>query len=148
MSSPTTKADEIQNRMRSMRYELGDDVQGVVENVRLIADWRYYVRTYPWVCLSVAAAAGFLIVPSSQSVWSDRPSPADSDQGQPNSTPVRPSLGGRISSRLMNAAAGMLLQGGLAVASSQLNQFLQGWQRKPDAPGNGELGGSHEEPHR
>jgi hypothetical protein len=32
-------------------------------SARTKVDWRYYVKTYPWVCLGAAAALGFLIVP-------------------------------------------------------------------------------------
>jgi len=60
-NSPETKA--IRQRMEEMRYDLDEDVQEIVEDARDMGDWRYYVRTYPWVCLGVAWAFGYFLVP-------------------------------------------------------------------------------------
>lgn len=53
----------IQARMKELRRDLDDDVQDIVEDARDMRDWRSYVRTYPWLCLGAAVAAGYLIVP-------------------------------------------------------------------------------------
>lgn len=60
-NSPETKA--IRQRMEEVRCDLDEDVQEIVEGVRDMGEWRSYVRTYPWVCLGAALAAGFWIVP-------------------------------------------------------------------------------------
>ena len=62
--STTPAADEIERQMRALRSELREDVHEIVENARVMADWQYYVRTYPWLCLGAAAALGFVLVPS------------------------------------------------------------------------------------
>jgi hypothetical protein len=57
----------ILQRMSEVRCDLDEDVQEIVEGARGMGKWRYYVRTYPWVCLGAALAAGYLIVPRRQS---------------------------------------------------------------------------------
>jgi hypothetical protein len=57
------RADEIQRQMAELRIDLHRDVEGIVDSARALADWRYYVRKYPWVCLGGAAVLGYLIVP-------------------------------------------------------------------------------------
>ena len=53
----------ILQRMKDVRRDLDEDVQEIVEGARDMGKWRYYVRTYPWLCLGAAVAAGYLIVP-------------------------------------------------------------------------------------
>ena len=55
---------DICRQVNEVRCNLVNDVEELVESARTLADWRYYVRAYPWVCLAGAAAAGFLAVPS------------------------------------------------------------------------------------
>lgn len=59
--SPETKA--IRQRMESMRRDLDEDVQEIVESAREMGDWRSYVKAYPWAFLGTAFVAGYLIVP-------------------------------------------------------------------------------------
>lgn len=56
-------ADDIQRQMSQIRCDLHEDVRGIVENARVISDWKYYVRRYPWACMTGAAALGYLVVP-------------------------------------------------------------------------------------
>jgi hypothetical protein len=53
----------ILQRMEEVRCELDEDVQEIVEGARVMGEWRYYVRTYPWICLGAALAGGYLVVP-------------------------------------------------------------------------------------
>jgi hypothetical protein len=59
--SPATQA--ILQRMEEVRCDVDEDVQEIVEGARDMGKWRYYVRTYPWICLGAALAVGYLIVP-------------------------------------------------------------------------------------
>lgn len=59
--SPETNA--IRRRMEDVRCDLDEDVQVIVEGARGMADWRSYVKSYPWVCLGAALAVGYVIVP-------------------------------------------------------------------------------------
>jgi len=57
------EAAAILRRMKEVRRDLDEDVQEIVEGARDMGQWRSYVRNYPWVCVGVALAAGYLIVP-------------------------------------------------------------------------------------
>jgi hypothetical protein len=64
VSKSADTAEDIQSQMRQVRRELGEDAQEIVDNARILADWKHYVRTYPWICVGVALAAGYFLVPS------------------------------------------------------------------------------------
>lgn len=55
--------ENIQRRMRDLRQEFDSDMLRVVADARELTDWRHYVRTYPWLCVGLAAAVGYLVVP-------------------------------------------------------------------------------------
>jgi hypothetical protein len=59
----SNEVEEIRRRMAQIRREMHEDVQGVVASAETATDWRSYVRSYPWLSLGLAVAAGFLIVP-------------------------------------------------------------------------------------
>jgi hypothetical protein len=61
---PVSEADQIRQEMVRVRSELHDDVGDVVASARALTDWKQYVRSYPWICLGLAAAAGYWIVPA------------------------------------------------------------------------------------
>ena len=46
---------QIRHSMAFIRRELNEDMQQVVRSARTLADWRYYIRNYPWACVGVAA---------------------------------------------------------------------------------------------
>jgi hypothetical protein len=50
--------------MHDLRGQLDNDVEEVVDSAKEFTDWRTYVRSYPWACVGVAAAIGYLVVPS------------------------------------------------------------------------------------
>jgi hypothetical protein len=54
--------------MQQLRCEIDGDVEDMAASARNVADWKHYVKTYPWVCLGTAAALGFLIVPKRSKV--------------------------------------------------------------------------------
>jgi hypothetical protein len=49
--------------MAIIRRDLRQDVNAVVQGAEQAADWRHYVRRYPWVALGGAVVAGYLAVP-------------------------------------------------------------------------------------
>lgn len=59
----SSSAEPIRSRMESLRGQLVQDVDDVVESAKSMIDWRVYVRKYPWACLGAAAAVGYLLVP-------------------------------------------------------------------------------------
>lgn len=70
MAPVTTRSeiDEIRRRMAQIRHELHEDMQEVVSGAEGAIEWRRYVRRYPWVAVSLAAALGYLIVPKRRKV--------------------------------------------------------------------------------
>ena len=63
MATAPTDIDDIRRRMAQIRRELHDDVQGVVAGAEAVADWRRWVRNYPWACIGVAFTVGYLVIP-------------------------------------------------------------------------------------
>ena len=55
--------DAVQARMQGIRCDIDQGLEDVSASARSMVDWKYYVKTYPWVCLGTAVALGFLIVP-------------------------------------------------------------------------------------
>jgi hypothetical protein len=149
--SPTPAAEEIQRQMRDVRSELRNDVQDLVDNARVMTDWHYYVRSYPWLCLGAAAAVGYLLVPSRVQVFKPDAQMLANLVRQHQvavKTEVKPQPSGGLLGGLVNMAAGAALQGAMAIASQQLNQFLRGLAT-PASPPPQPMGGSgYEEPLR
>jgi hypothetical protein len=63
MIDASVETQAILERMADMRYDLDEDVQGIVEGARDMSQWRSYVRAYPWWCLGGALALGYLLAP-------------------------------------------------------------------------------------
>ena len=127
------KAEAIRTQMRQVRRELGEDVEGLVDNAQVLTDWRYYVRTYPWLCVGAAAAVGFLIVPSRAQVV--RPDPALMAElakarkivVTPNAEPpTKSTLAGSLGSLIGNA----LLHAGLTLVKQQLSTRVDSYIRR------------------
>jgi len=53
----------IRRRMAQVRRGLDEDVQDIVDVARDMAEWRYFVKTFPWLCLGTAVVGGYLLVP-------------------------------------------------------------------------------------
>jgi hypothetical protein len=60
---PSTDISEIQRRMAQIRHDMHQEVQGAVKGAQVLADWRSLIRSHPWLSMSLASAAGYLIVP-------------------------------------------------------------------------------------
>ena len=147
--STTPAAEDIQRQMRDVRSELREDVQEIVENARIMADWQHYVRSYPWLCLGAAAALGFVLVPPRvQVVKPDSRMLADlvrQHQVAINAE-VKSQPPPGIADRCANLASGLVFQAVVALANHQLHQFLQGLSSPKSSPAGGGL--DHEESHR
>jgi hypothetical protein len=68
-------ADEIRRRMAELRRELSTDVREVSRQARVMTDWRFYVRRFPWTMVGVAAVAGYLLIPKRKEVKVISPDP-------------------------------------------------------------------------
>jgi hypothetical protein len=56
-------AEAIRRRMAELRRELTGDVREVSRGARVMTDWTFYVRRFPWVVVGIAACAGYLLIP-------------------------------------------------------------------------------------
>jgi len=63
MKRNSPEATAILHRMDEVRCNLGDNMQEIVKEARELGEWRSYVKSYPWVCVGAAVAAGYLIAP-------------------------------------------------------------------------------------
>lgn len=63
VATAPNEIEEIRRHMAQIRRELHEDVQDVVAGAEAVADWRRYLRMYPWAAVGLAFAAGYLIVP-------------------------------------------------------------------------------------
>jgi hypothetical protein len=75
MMTHSDQADQLRREMARIRVELGEEAQQIAQHARTMTDWRYYVSSYPWGSMAVAAAVGFMAVPRRLEVI--RPSPED-----------------------------------------------------------------------
>lgn len=58
-----TTTETICREMNDVRWQMNNDVGGLVDSVKTLGDWKYYVARYPWICLAGAAAIGFAVIP-------------------------------------------------------------------------------------
>jgi hypothetical protein len=65
--SNSTEIEDIQRRMAQIRHDMHSEVLGAVQGARALTDWRSLIRTYPWVTVGIAAAAGYFLVPRRRS---------------------------------------------------------------------------------
>lgn len=131
-------ADEIQKQMRKTRRELGVGVSDIVEKARVMTDWKHYVRTNPWLCLGAAGILGYLLVPQkfqlSQSSMEPIIELGKAARDTADATKPSASVSSSIFSLMLGMLGPTLLQGGMALASQQLNSLLQ---PPPEASTNG-----------
>jgi hypothetical protein len=64
MATLSDEISEIQRRMAGIRHEMHQEVQEAVRGAQSLTDWRSVVRTFPYLTMGVAAAAGFMLAPS------------------------------------------------------------------------------------
>lgn len=67
------RAEQIRRTMAYIRRELDVDVADVEQSARTLLNWRYYTQNYPWACLAVASAVGYLVVPRKLEIHSPDP---------------------------------------------------------------------------
>lgn len=68
--SKTEQADKIQQRMKSIRKDMKDEVIHVKQSAHTLTDWHFYIRKYPWACMGIAAAVGYMVVPRKLNIQS------------------------------------------------------------------------------
>jgi hypothetical protein len=61
-------AETICRRMAELRRDLDCDVREVSRGARVMTDWKFYVRKFPWAVVGVALVAGYMLVPKRRPV--------------------------------------------------------------------------------
>ena len=61
-------AEKVRRRMAELRRELECDVRDVSRGARVMTDWKFYVRRFPWAVTGAALVAGYLLVPKRKPV--------------------------------------------------------------------------------
>ncbi len=125
--SNSRSADDIIRDMQQVRRELRADVAGIVDRAQDIVDraqdmtdWRYYVRSYPLVCLGAAAVVGYLLVPTRVKHLNTR----DQEVKLVTPTKEKSSVGTTLIATAGGIVTSLLMQAASTFAKQQLNQIL------------------------
>ena len=121
------EVENLRARMASIREDLGEDVEAVVEQARELTDWRNVVKKHPVLSITAAAAVGFLLVPKRLNVMS--PSSHELEQlAKSNRLVVKPRAEVRrqagLVSPIVNVVAGAVLRSALAIAGQHVGRLL------------------------
>lgn len=66
--SPDDSAAKIRRRMAELRRELECDVREVSRSARVMTDWTFYVRRFPWAMAGLAVGAGYMLIPKKKEI--------------------------------------------------------------------------------
>ncbi|MEX2307021.1 MAG: hypothetical protein WD738_05485 [Pirellulales bacterium] len=66
--SADDQAEDIRQRMVELRRELSCDIHEVGQSARVMTDWTFYVRRFPWATAAVVAAVGYMLVPKKKEI--------------------------------------------------------------------------------
>jgi len=121
------EAETIQQKMRSVREDMRDDVRELVVSAREMTDWTMYVKAYPWLCMGAALAVGFIVVPN-RSVVVKPDAEGLIELAKRNKLVVKmqesppPKKRGGLLTDLLGMAAATLLQSGVKLVTSQISE--------------------------
>lgn len=117
----------IRHRMESIRSDLPYDMDDARDELKQLADWKYYVGKLPLTSVTAAAVVGFLLVPGKSK---DR-SVSSGRRGKPSTEDQVESsfVGG-----LIGSMAAMALRTATTVALRQASESLFQARRSAAAP--------------
>jgi hypothetical protein len=127
---------DLQRRMAQVRQDLEHNSARLKENAQTLADWRYYVRRYPWLTVAVAGTIGFMLVPKRA-----KPAPSSVEAlaqlAREHGYVLQGTSDKARSNGLFTGLASMigktLLRSGSAYVAGQLGQILAGRMATPPA---------------
>lgn len=122
----TQDAESIQREMAQIRYGLYRNVEGIVESAREIADWRHYVRLYPWASVAAAAAVGFFLVPARRTMLQPdaKTIAALIRRGELKIEPQPTTRSSSMLGSVFSGLAGTALRGALGIVGQQLAGYV------------------------
>lgn len=136
------RAESIQQEMQAVRGHLDRDVGRLMQDARLMVDWRQYVKTYPWLAVGVAVALGFLGAPRrSKPPRFDAEALAELARQDRLVVHVdgkgRDQGGGGMGATLVSLVLAAATRGATAWATRQMGQLAETWtaegQRQPES---------------
>jgi uncharacterized membrane protein YkvA (DUF1232 family) len=136
----STDISEIQRQMALIRNEMHQEVQDAVRTAQYLTDWQAAVKNHPWVSLSVASIAGYLLVPKRHSQ-----TPTIVAMGSP-STFAMPATAYRDPApepkksnwRILGTAVGLLAPIAIRVGQNYALRHLEEWlAQHPLSPASG-----------
>jgi hypothetical protein len=127
VATASSEIDEIRRKMANIRRDIHEDIKGVVEGAEEVADWRHYIRLYPWAAVGLAFAAGYLVVPKRKKsaaptqivVAAAPPTPAAAQ-----AITAEPEKKGR---GLIGMGLGMIAPIAVRAAQNYLTHFVTNW---------------------
>jgi hypothetical protein len=125
-SDPLPQADRLRQEMRTIRRELGQEVEDLVEHAEQLMDWRYYVRRFPWASLGGAALLGYFIVPQRTVTLptDDRTLARLADRLPIHSQPSEPPKRNTLVGSLISMGTGLALRAATAWLTAQVGKVM------------------------
>ncbi|MCC9601747.1 hypothetical protein LOC67_14400 [Stieleria sp. JC731] len=114
------QAEAIKHRMQEIRTNLPYEVDQARDQVKELSDWKYHFRRHPAAMMGVAAAFGFMLIPSrpsprKQVVIERHPLPRDQ-----HSEPAKKGLIGG----LVGAVATIAIRQAVSMAATHVSSVL------------------------
>lgn len=128
METQHDTADAIRDELQRVRRRLLSEANAVAGGARELADWRYYVRRFPWGAVCAAGALGYLAVPRRLQVMS--PDVKTLEQlAKRNHLVVetKPASAQKstLADSLLTMAGNVLLRAGVAYVGQQMGRWFE-----------------------
>jgi len=117
--------DTVRARMQGIRRDIDQDLEDVSASARSMVDWKHYVKAFPWVCLGMAAALGFLIVPKRSTVINaDLVTPIDPAKAGPPVANAAPAATRGLVNGLVSAAVSIAVREAITYLAQNSGRLL------------------------
>ena len=128
-------SSNLQREMQTVRKNLDDHAEEMVQKAKSQFDWRHYVAGHPWLAMGAAVAAGYFLVPR-RTVYTvvHRSAPAEnSHQSAAEPQHVAPAPLAGLLSEALSIATTIAVREGMAIASQFARQWLQPREQPSDS---------------
>lgn len=122
----TSDPEELRNQMARIRAGARWKAVQIKRETRQLTDWKYYVKSYPWLVAGGAVLLGYLLVPQRQTVVAVPP--ARLPPGTPPQGPSQEAVETATKTGLLAGAAALVwsvvYKAGMTYATRRLTQLL------------------------